>query len=66
MKFTIPTPPQQEHVGLHDELRGGIQAGGEVGEAAKTLAPLRRPHFIKEGRIALPPLSVFADHAVAA
>lgn len=58
MKFTIPTPLQQEHEALHDELRRATQAGGEVGEAAKTLARLMHPHFVKEDQIALPPLGL--------
>ncbi len=58
MKFTIPTPLQQEHEALHDELRRATQAGGEVGEAAKTLARLMHPHFVKEDEIALPPLGL--------
>lgn len=58
MKFTIPTPLQQEHEALHDELRRATQAGGEVGEAAKILAGLMHPHFVKEDQIALPPLGL--------
>ena len=58
MKFTIPTPLQQEHEALHDELRRATQVGGEVGEAAKTLAQLMHPHFVKEDEIALPPLGL--------
>ena len=60
MKFTIPTPLQQEHEALHDELRRATQAGGDVGEAAKTLARLMHPHFVKEDQIALPPLGLLA------
>lgn len=58
MKFSIPTPLQQEHAALHDELRRATVAGGEVGEAAKTLAQLMHPHFVKEDEIALPPLGL--------
>jgi len=58
MKFTIPAPLQQEHEALHEELRRATQAGGEVGEAAKTLARLMHPHFVKEDQIALPPLGL--------
>lgn len=36
MKFTIPQPLQHEHEALHERLRQATQAGGEVGEAAKT------------------------------
>ncbi|MEO7116332.1 MAG: hemerythrin domain-containing protein [Caldimonas sp.] len=58
MKFTIPAPLQQEHEALHGELRRATQAGGEVGEAARTLAQLMHPHFVKEDEIALPPLDL--------
>lgn len=60
MKFTIPLPLQHEHEALHERLRQATQAGGEVGEAAKTLARLMHPHFVKEDQIALPPLGLLA------
>lgn len=60
MKFTIPLPLQNEHEALHERLRLATQAGGEVGEAAKTLAQLMHPHFIKEDEFALPPLGLLA------
>ena len=58
MKYEIPTPLQQEHAQLHEQLRQATRAGGEVGELAKTLAGLMHPHFVKEDRIALPPLGL--------
>jgi hemerythrin-like domain-containing protein len=58
MKFTIPLPLQHEHEALHERLRLATQAGGDVGEAAKTLARLMHPHFVKEDQIALPPLGL--------
>ncbi len=58
MKFTIPLPLQREHEALHARLRPAAQAGGEVGEAAKALAQLMHPHFVKEDEIALPPLGL--------
>jgi iron-sulfur cluster repair protein YtfE (RIC family) len=63
MKFTIPLPLQREHEALHERLRQATQAGGEVGEAAKTLARLMHPHFVKEDKIALPPLALLAPLA---
>jgi Hemerythrin HHE cation binding domain len=60
MRFDIPAPLQQEHEALHDELRRAAQAGGEVGDAAKALARLMHPHFVKEDEIALPPLGLLA------
>ena len=63
MKFTIPHPLQHEHETLHERLRLATQAGGEVGEAAKTLARLMHPHFVKEDQIALPPLGLLGPLA---
>ncbi len=60
MKFTIPQPLQHEHEALHEQLRLATQAEGEVGEAAKTLAQLMHPHFVKENQFALPPLGLLA------
>lgn len=60
MKFTIPSPLQHEHDALHERLRQATQAGGEVGDAARTLARLMHPHFVKEDEIALPPLGLLA------
>jgi len=58
MKFEIPQPLRQEHEALHEELRRATRAGGEIGEAAETVAALMHPHFVKEDRIALPPLGL--------
>ena len=58
MKFTIPLPLQHEHEALHERLRLATQADGDVGEAARTLARLMHPHFVKEDEIALPPLGL--------
>ena len=58
MNFEIPKPLQDEHEALHVQLRQATQAEGEVGARAKTLATLMHPHFVKEDRIALPPLGL--------
>ncbi|MCU0924627.1 MAG: hemerythrin domain-containing protein [Hydrogenophaga sp.] len=58
MKFIIPQALQSEHEVLHERLRRATQAGGEVGEAAKAVARLMRPHFAKEDEFALPPLGL--------
>jgi hypothetical protein len=58
MKYSIPQPLQQEHEELHAELRNATQAGGAVGEAARALATLMHPHFVKEDEFALPPLAL--------
>lgn len=51
MKFSIPQPLKSEHEALHERLRQATEAGGEVGEAAKTVARLMHPHFLKEETI---------------
>ena len=56
MKFEIPMPLQEEHEALHEQLRRATRVEGEVGSRAKILAKLMHAHFIKEDRIALPPL----------
>lgn len=58
MNYPIPQPLQQEHEALHTELRNATQAGGAVGDAAKALAKLMHPHFVKEDEFALPPLAL--------
>jgi Hemerythrin HHE cation binding domain len=63
MKFEIPLPLQQEHEQLHAELRQATRAEGEVGEAARHLAQLMHPHFVKEDEMALPPLGLLRQLA---
>ncbi|MGA3192677.1 MAG: hypothetical protein ABSD73_09235 [Candidatus Bathyarchaeia archaeon] len=58
MDFTIPHTMEIEHETLHKELRKGTRAGGETGEAAKKLAKILHPHFVKEEDFALPPLGL--------
>jgi hypothetical protein len=69
MNYEIPSPLRKEHDELHEQLRAATQAGGEVGEAARALARLMHPHFLKEDEFALPPLGLLpllARGAVAA
>lgn len=58
MTLAIPAPLKAEHEALHDELRKAIGAGGKVGEAAKAVAQVLHPHFLKEEEYALPPLGM--------
>jgi hypothetical protein len=58
MEFTIPHAMEIEHEELHKELRKGTRAGGETGEAAKKVAKIQHPHFVKEEDFALPPLGL--------
>jgi hypothetical protein len=55
---TIPEPIKAEHDELHEELRQAIGAGGRTAEAARAVAALLHPHFVKEEAYALPPLGL--------
>ena len=58
MDFIIPHTMEIEHEELLRELRKGTREGGETGEAAKKLAKIVHPHFVKEEDFALPPLGL--------
>lgn len=58
MKFQIPRSLKAEHEELHSELRRATNAGGRTGDAAKAVAKLMHPHFVKEEEYALPPLGL--------
>jgi hypothetical protein len=58
MKLTVPQPMKAEHDDLHAELEKAMKAGGRVGDAAKAVARLLHPHFVKEEEFALPPLGL--------
>ncbi len=58
MDLKIPQPLKAEHDELHDELRKAISAGGRTAEAAREVARLLHPHFVKEEEFALPPLGL--------
>lgn len=58
MDITIPQPLKSEHDELHAELVKATNAGGKIAEAAKAVAALLHPHFVKEEAYALPPLGL--------
>lgn len=58
MELTIPQPLKEEHAELHAELVAATRAGGKIGEAAKAVAAVLHPHFVKEEEYALPPLGL--------
>ena len=58
MDFTIPKALEAEHKELHGELVKLTKLSGEVGEAARQVAALLHPHFVKEEEYALPPLGL--------
>ena len=56
----IPTSVQAEHKEIHATLSEATKASGRVGAAAKELAAVLHPHFVREEEIALPPLGLLA------
>lgn len=60
MKFEIPASLKTEHEELHEALARATKLGGRTGEAAKAVAKVLHPHFIKEEEYALPPLGLLA------
>ncbi|HSH53023.1 MAG TPA: hypothetical protein VK982_14955 [Bacteroidales bacterium] len=58
MEFKTPFSLKKEHEELHAMLRQAMQLSGKTCEAAKTVAELMHPHFVKEEEYALPPLGL--------
>ena len=58
MDIKIPASLKVEHDELHAELVSLMKAPGRVGEAARNVAALLHPHFVKEEEYALPPLGL--------
>lgn len=63
MEIKTPAPLNVEHQELHAELVALTKAPGRVGEAARNVAALLHPHFVKEEEYALPPLGLLAGVA---
>jgi hypothetical protein len=59
----IPSSLRAEHDGIHAELEAATRAPGAIGAAAKELAAILHPHFVREQEIALPPLGALAGLA---
>jgi hypothetical protein len=60
MDIRIPEPLKLEHQELHEELVRATKASGRIGEAAKAVAAVLHPHFVKEEEYALPPLGLLS------
>jgi hypothetical protein len=58
MKMGIPKPLREEHAELHRDLGALIKSGGQVGRAARRVAERLHPHFVKEEKLAMPPLGL--------
>ena len=59
----IPESIRVEHEAIHEELVRATKAPGAVGVAARELAAVLHPHFVREEEIALPPLGMLAPLA---
>jgi iron-sulfur cluster repair protein YtfE (RIC family) len=59
----IPASIRAEHEEIHAELVAATKVPGRVGAAARELAEVLHPHFVREEQIALPPLSLLAPLA---
>lgn len=58
MDFKTPISLKKEHEELHGMLSNATKLSGKTGEAAKKVAELMHPHFVKEEEYALPPLGL--------
>jgi hypothetical protein len=56
----IPNPLKIEHHELHEELARAKREPGAVGEAARGVAKVLHPHFLREEEFAMPPLGALA------
>lgn len=56
----VPASVRLEHAALHTELADVSLEPGPVGEAARELARLMHPHFLREDEYAMPPLGLLA------
>lgn len=63
MHLPAPEALKAEHDELHDNLARATRSGGATAQAAKMVAQLLHPHFLKEEEYALPPLALLAKPA---
>lgn len=54
----LPPSIREEHAALHAELAKALKEPGRLGMAAREVERLLTPHFQREERFALPPLSL--------
>lgn len=59
----LPASIRAEHREIHGALEAATKVTGRVGAAAKELATVLHPHFMREEQIALPPLALLAPLA---
>ncbi|MEM3045551.1 MAG: hemerythrin domain-containing protein, partial [Candidatus Bathyarchaeia archaeon] len=58
LELKIPQSLKVEHEELHGELEEATGVVGKVGEAARAVAEVLHPHFVKEEEFAMPPLGL--------
>ena len=59
-RIEIPRSVKTEHDAIHATLKEATRAAGPVGPAARELARVLHPHFVREEEIALPPLGLLS------
>jgi hypothetical protein len=59
----VPDTVRHEHERIHSALGSVAKVAGPVGDAARELTRVLRPHFEREEQIALPPLGLLAPLA---
>ena len=59
----VPASIQAEHREINAALEAATREPGRVGAAARALAKVLHPHFVREEQIALPPLGLLAPLA---
>jgi hypothetical protein len=62
-RIGIPEAMRTEHAELHEALEAATRAPGRVGAAAREVARVLHPHFVREEQIALPPLGLLGELA---
>jgi hypothetical protein len=60
MEFEVPKSIKLEHEELHEDLEEATMESGSVGDAAKAVQEVLRPHFLKEEEFALLPLGLLS------
>jgi hemerythrin HHE cation binding domain-containing protein len=56
----IPDSLRLEHEQLHGQLAEATHLAGRTGEAARRVARILHPHFLREDEYAIPPLGLLA------
>lgn len=56
--IAIPAAMKAEHDEIHQALVRATESPGRTGEAARALAAVLHPHFLREEQIGLPPLGL--------